>query len=457
MFARLWSARSVVWGLLALGLVLRAAVLWRYASLLDEDRDLYRQIASQLVAGKGYSRRLQWEWRAENGLVLSSGPDELALFDVVVDDPDIPADLPTNVWLDLPTAYRPPLFPLLLAATLALFQTHRAIAFVHLLLGVATIGLTLAAARRMDLRGGVWCAGLLVALDPLLLYHAPQVMTETLAAFLTAALLAAATWPRTWRRELLVGGLLGLAALCRPTYLVVAGLWLLADLLPIGGVPMTFRLRRAALIGLASFLVVLPWGVRNRQVLGHWIFATTHGGYTLFLAHNPVYTLDVVQGPWDTGWEQYNRDITFLSPLLKPELPWSAVPEFEVALDREYSRDAWTYLVDDPWIALRSGVTLWRRFWSCLPLQNSSTSTGVRTAIGVFYGVTLALSLLGVWSLWRGDWSRWLPAFALIAGFAAVHFLYWADMRMRAPLTPAIALLAAQGIRRCVDARPSTV
>jgi len=35
---------------------------------------------------------------------------------------------------------------------------------------------------------------------------------------------------------------------------------------------------------------------------------------------------------------------------------------------------------------------------------------------------------------------------SLILSLTAVHAFYWSDMRMRAPLVPAIALLAASGV-----------
>ena len=45
------------------------------------------------------------------------------------------------------------------------------------------------------------------------------------------------------------------------------------------------------------------------------------------------------------------------------------------------------------------------------------------------------------------EWNcAWRPVLVLIVSFTAVHSIYWADMRMRAPLVPAIALLAAAGL-----------
>ncbi|RPI82568.1 MAG: hypothetical protein EHM42_09320, partial [Planctomycetaceae bacterium] len=160
--------------MLALAFLLRAAVLWRYAPMLDEDRDLYRQIAEQLVAGKGYSRPLQWEhsrhWTTfglPGQFALVSDSERGSVVCWIRQETAIPADLVTGKWVDFPTAYRPPLYPMLLAGTMALFHSHRAIGVVQLFLGFATVGLTVCAARRMGLPVMAVVAGALVAADPL--------------------------------------------------------------------------------------------------------------------------------------------------------------------------------------------------------------------------------------------------------------------------------------------------
>jgi len=57
--------------------------------------------------------------------------------------------------------------------------------------------------------------------------------------------------------------------------------------------------------------------------------------------------------------------------------------------------------------------------------------------------VVLAAMLCGLTRVVRADWPLWWPIIVLVFSFTAVHALYWADMRMRTPLVPAIALLAA--------------
>ena len=75
---------------------------------------------------------------------------------------------------------------------------------------------------------------------------------------------------------------------------------------PSGRPPAAPLPRRPADIAVA--LVLSPWMIRNFAVFGEPVWTTTHGGYTLALANNPVYYRDVLNGPpgrvW-TGHEQW--------------------------------------------------------------------------------------------------------------------------------------------------------
>ena len=125
---------------------------------------------------------------------------------------------------EIPTAYRPPLYPLLLAPLLALGPLGRgAIGLLHLGLGLATVWLAWGLAARWGLgRRAALAAALLVACDPLLLSGSALVMTETLAALLAVVSLAclsgASERPTPWRLAA-TGACLALAILCRPTFL----------------------------------------------------------------------------------------------------------------------------------------------------------------------------------------------------------------------------------------------
>ncbi|MCE5269254.1 MAG: hypothetical protein LLG00_15360, partial [Planctomycetaceae bacterium] len=97
---------------------------------------------------------------------------------------------------EVPTAFRPPLYPLMLTPCVALGDHSRiATGLLHLTLGIGTVAMVLLLSARWGLgRRATVLAGLLVACDPILLRWSTQLMTETLATFLAVAGLLALTW-----------------------------------------------------------------------------------------------------------------------------------------------------------------------------------------------------------------------------------------------------------------------
>jgi hypothetical protein len=66
--------------------------------------------------------------------------------------------------------------------------------------------------------------------------------------------------------------------------------------------------------------------------------------------------------------------------------------------------------------------------------------------LGAGYSIELASFVVGLGALFRRWDDRWTYPLLLVLNFTLVHLLYWSNMRMRAPLVPLIALVAARGI-----------
>lgn len=417
--------------LLSLAVIVRALALWQFGGQLANDPDAYREIADSLVAGRGF------------GFAPSQANGS-------------------------PTAYRPPLYPCLLALIKRGIGNdndmfRRSIGMMQLLLGTGTVVLMVPIARRLQLGHASLFVGLLVALDPVLVYNTTLVMTETTATFLVALLFWLALRARGVMGWFATGVVFGLCCLCRPTFwafgvFVVPG-WLLGacsdwkSANPGSGRVSKWRSAAAVLFGTA--LTVAPWVGRNVVAMGKPILTTTHGGYTLLLGHNPIYTDRVVNQSWGTVWQidSDERWFEWLDAEMQGENPpidrhQAPSPAVEMARDRWMSRKAWQYMRDEPWTAIRSGLTLLGRFWNVVPMATSNRSlpAPLRWTIGAFYAATFVAGMAGLIRLRRDDWPRWRLCLALILSFTAVHALYWADLRMRAPLVPVIALLAVQGL-----------
>lgn len=413
---------------LLLGLLVRGAVLWQYRDTLTRDDDNYGEIATNL--------------RQQS--IFGLGQEAAT-----------------------PTAFRPPLYPLLLAATMMAEKiTPLQVGALHLLLGLLTILLVYQLARQYSLPQAAPLAALLVAVDPILLYQSTRIMTETLATLLAVAALysLARLHPqRRWTTALMSGGVLGLSILCRPTFLV----WLLLCLLALVVLEPKWRQRwqlgGALLAG--AVLVITPWTIRNIMQFNRPIALTTHGGYTLLLGNNPVFYQHLQQQPWGSVWQtkevdRFKQGLEKMRPDGNPTIDYwasSALPEpADTRPTTEYERDRFAYHVarhqisQQPKMFLHASLIKVGRLWSPLPHQidpaESKRGRWLRYLIASWYSASYLLALISLYRL-RGAVARrpWLWGLLLVITLTAVHTLFWSNIRMRAPLVPWIALVVAAG------------
>jgi hypothetical protein len=403
-------------GIVVLALLARLVVIGLFDHLLTEDRDAYLSLARGLAAGRGYVQ-----------------PDGRT-----------------------PTAFRPPLYPLVLAPALRTFPESTGVALLNLAAGLATILAVLSLVGSQKKGAGVlWSplvAGGIVAIDPLLLHNTALPMTEVLAAALMAIWLRQVVANRVEsphpavRGPLIEGVLWGIGALCRPVFLPL-GMLVACWPTPAErhGHWRHWRIRAVWSVCGAA-LVLTPWVVRNAVLFGRPIATTTHGGYTLLLGHNPVYYREIVNGPPGAVWD--GRSLEAWQRSLEEELAAAGIPPSD-----ETARDAWfgatarKIVFDDPWMAVRSGMTLMGRFWSVAPSDVAARPLPRVVVWGIAAGNVVVFTLAGIGLVVCLRTRNPLGETALIAllVFSAVHFVYWSDQRMRAPLVPVLACLAATG------------
>ena len=400
-------------------LLVRGMFLWLGPVLLERDTDAYGFLASQLQDGQGYAR--------EGG----------------------------------PTAFRPPLYPLMLYVIWHFSEPTLATAVFHLLLGVLTVWFAWSVACHCGFRQRSLLVAALVAIDPLLLFHSGRLMTETLFT----ALLVLWFWVliTTERRRqnkicdpghLVIGAIFGLMVLCRPGVViffpfVFLGLFVHAHsryalASSDAGLLKDSRLRVAirtltcplvAFVGLTA--VVSPWVIRNWYVLGVPVFMTTHGGQTFWRANNNSFYDECVQGDSEI-WSQSGREIW------EDEMRLMTAGLTEVDADRACYRAAWNVVTRRPFQFAKSVRDRVIRFWKIKPRQALKYPV-LGTGIGVFYLLEIVLALVAI-MFQRGVWRWPFVLFPLsLLSFTLLHSLYWSNMRMRAPLMPVIIMLAVVG------------
>ena len=352
-----------------------------------------------------------------------------------------------------PTAFRPPLYPLVLAATAWQGEvTPVGVAVLHVVLGSLTVVGVLILGQRWGLGRWSWLAAGLVAADPILLHQAGEVMTETLATFLCVlGLLALTQWSfrATYIRATLVGVALGLAILCRPTFLIWAtlcGLYMLATQRSWKG------LGQAMACGATVVAILLPWGMRNYSVFGHPIITTTHGGYTLLLANNRSFYEHLRTEPWGSVWDAHD-----LVPIMRPDTSLPSVPSLcehpEVDSDRGLYALARQTIRQQPQMFLYASLVrvgyLWSPFAHRLDAEEPTLVRWTRGMVAVWYICVFVLAAVGLGRLGSSAVRvPWVWGGLLVLALTLVHAVYWTNMRMRAPLMPIVDLAAAAAVCR---------
>jgi len=327
-------------------------------------------------------------------------------------------------------APRMPLYPLLLAPFAALGPAGIVAAkLAQALLGAAAV---LVARRWARLAAGsraALAAGLLVACDPFAIFFSNLLLTEIVFTFLLLALgwqgwrltvAARPAWP-------LLAGYAATAAaliLTRPSAaLLPLGVW--------GLVLLMARDRRRALAGaglsaVAIGLALLPWGLRNRVVLGSFAWLSTNGGVTLYDA----------QGPQADG----SSNQAFLEA-------FAADPAFraldEVARDEFLRQRAFEAMRADPGRVLRLALVKLTRTWSPIP-NVAEHRGGVTAAVSAAYTLLVLMGALlaAVRAVRSTRHQRSLHAllWAPVVYFTLVHCVYVGSVRYRVPLMPLLAI-----------------
>lgn len=414
-------------------------------------------------------------------VVIVRGGFMLSHFESLRDDPDayrVIAEtlartgvfgVPVGVEDARPTAFRPPLYPWLLSWLVdgTGHLSNFAVAILQLFLGGLTVGLTWDIARRLLSKWPAIIAAGLVLIDPILLWQSTLVMTETIATALVVlvwwwwivrifrvGILPPQTETSPTRTQFfdafVLGVLLVLCILCRPTFLVWAAM--LTACLPLIG---TGRLTgRLAVMGITLIIVGLgvgAWTQRNAAAVGHPVWGTTHGGYTLLLANNDSFYDYLESRPVEPPWRRHawDPDDFFAKYQLLPRS------------GDEWADDQVTYAAAKRTIAHRPQMfwySCWIRMtqlWQPFPHATEGRSTAAIVAVGLLQSGVYALILIAAFRHarqlhprhWR-SWIAWWPAAAIVITLSGVHAVYWSNPRMRSPAVPVLAIAASAAFAR---------
>jgi hypothetical protein len=332
---------------------------------------------------------------------------------------------------DVVRAFRMPGYPAVIAACggkVAIVRAVQCVIDTLTVLGVIVI------ARRWLSPGVSIIAGLFIALDPLHVYFSGLLLSETVfAALLTwgmACLVHGASPVAIASRRSHAIWIVGIVLLIASIYvrpsalafpLVLAFFAMLAEARSPEFVPGR-RLPVLAIVAVATALALLPWGLRNRALLGRAIFTTTNDGFTLYDGLNPDAT-----GASDQSWVEQLPLLSNLSEVQRSDY----LKGKAIAFAREHRGRV---------IAMIPKKLA--RTWSPWPLSSEFATTR-NVIVSVLHAVPLfVLALVG---LFNASLRRTTRLFLLVPAIAItiMHGLTVGSLRYRMPVDATLAVLAA--------------
>ncbi len=284
-------------------------------------------------------------------------------------------------------------------------------------------------------------AGLLYALDPLLVITSGLLYPEAVAALLIppVVLIAVQGSARdSLARSASAGALREILALLRPVALVlppiVAG-WIA---LTVGASPGR-RVAHVGALGLAFVLVLAPWTVRNLQVHGRLVPVATAGTGTAPVGQDEVKRQGLLTSMARWAWTNPGA---LVSRVAQQFVQFWEIAPTRLATDNPARREEFHRL--DPRLPVE-------------PLFSRELRDRVSA---VSFALELCLALVGIAVAARTQWRRVLLPVAYAAGYA----LFAAKLRYRIPVLPLVFLFTGVGaaalysfVRRASSRRESTI
>lgn len=346
--------------------------------------------------------------------------------------------------------HRMPGFPMLLSVSILLFgESLFAARLLLATLGALTCGLVYLLGKRLHSAEVGVVAATLHAVSPAAIGFSGLVLSETaFTAALMLALLSAHAlisllqrWSaemiesRVWRqwRSLLTraigtGMLIALGVYLKPSWILIGpmlglGLWLSLQPRLVTGIA-------GGMVMLGMFLTLLPWGIRNQQVSGHFTLTTFWMGPSLYDGLNP-------QATGDSDMQFFDDDQ--LSRVLS---------EYEV--DQEYRRRAFGFAFNHPQRVLELAVIKFWRYWKPWPNADQFGQLLVQIGLCLYTLPVYLLALAGVIHSRRQIWSVVICA-APIFYFSGLHLFFVSSLRYRLPAEAPFLVLSAIGAVSLLD------
>lgn len=335
-----------------------------------------------------------------------------------------------------PTAFLPPLYPLLLSFGIKIGGGLLTLRLLSVVTGILVCVFAGVLAKRLAGKTAGLVAGVLTAIHPMSIYQSAEISTHQLAALTVLFPLILFNRRAGFLRSLSTGVLIGLAFLARPTA------WMLLPLLLLWC--LWWKRPYCAMIGLVvgTALICSPWVMRNIHTLGKPILFTTNGGRNLWEFNNQK------MGPeYEWSEPEVSKPLYDAIRARHPagSLPDSCLPFPEFEDETEWVRNNvlterfLCFVRRNPGAYLELVGVRITQILGVWPLHDRGVS---RFLFTVYLFPFLILGISGTWfGLFKGGLQRIIAIFIL--AFLALHAATAAGLVYRGMIIPLLSVSAA--------------
>ncbi|MCB4790807.1 MAG: glycosyltransferase family 39 protein [Elusimicrobia bacterium] len=335
-----------------------------------------------------------------------------------------------------PTARRTPVYPLVLALVYSIFgHSIITVKILQSLISALTCFLVYLTAKKIFSETTALYSALITSVYPFFIYYCGFLLVETLFTFVLALLIYYSI--RSLKEKKLAlfvtaGILSGTAVLTRPTaYLLVAFvfvyfIWFFSK--------DSKTLKNITYMILAFFIVILPWGIRNRITLGNYNFTQSGGMANITASLMAIEKIENGQDPrdlftqkeWQDGLRQYGYD------------------------DKHYYGVFKELFISKPRLFFKHAVIKFCRLWRPYPMLSKinvswSPSNVVVIAGFALYDIVAVFALIGLY-LNRKRLNDIAFLLIPVIAFSLVHMVFSSEPRFNRPVMPFVIILAAYSL-----------
>lgn len=349
-----------------------------------------------------------------------------------------------------PTAYRPPVYPFFLAASMRVFGAHAiaAVRWLQFFVGLLTAWLCSATAGMIFGRAAMRPALALALIFPTLVIMTGEILTEALATLASAVFLYLLV---RFREKASWGGLAALAAVVGLATLIHFNMALLGFVVLwavlFWQTPLT-KWRAVALTILLPGAIISPWLIRNYVVF--------HGAFVLSTEGGPTAAMGILAPQGRARPGDSERLIATLGWLPPMQLETNDANRLRLGDEATLNREAWkaTFRLwrEEGWRLIPLNVEKLGYFWLSTDQLVSTDSFRFVVRVARSAGVVAYWALLGLgiagWFQLRAEKPELARIFLFYAVLVTIlHVPFNMNTRLRMPFVdPWLAMLGGAGL-----------